>query len=76
MSNKRKNKQNFLKNDLKVDTSYINKIIDKKKFLKYIDGNIDALNLLSVDRLTELKKYYERNIEKNNKVIKQLESDN
>ncbi len=76
MSNKRKNKKNFLKNDLKVDTSYINKIIDKKKFLKYIDGNIDALNLLSVDRLTELKKYYERNIEKNNKVIKQLESDN
>lgn len=63
-------------NDIKIDTSDIDKFMDKKNFLNYIDGNIDALNLLSVDRLRKLKKYYDGVIEENDKIIKQLKTDN
>ena len=38
-------------NDIKVDTSDIDKYMDKKNFLEYIDGNVEALKMLSVDRL-------------------------
>jgi len=50
--------------------------MDKKNFLGYIDGNLDALNLLSVDRLKKLKEYYDGVIQKNDKIIKQLKKDN
>ena len=63
-------------NDIKVDTSDIDKFMDKKNFLEYIDGNIEALNLLSVDRLRKLKEYYDGVIEKNDKIIKKLKADN
>jgi len=59
-----------------VDTSNIDKLMDKKNFLGYIDGNLDALNLLSVDRLKKLKEYYDGVIQKNDKIIKQLKKDN
>lgn len=62
--------------DLKVDTSDIDKFMDKKNFLEYIDGNVDALNLLSVDRLRKLKQYYDEVIDENDKIIKQLKTNN
>ncbi len=66
-----KKEQTFL-NDIKVDTSDIDKFMDKNNFLEYIDGNIDALNLLSVDRLKKLKEYYDGVIEQNDKIIENL----
>ena len=63
-------------NYLKVNTSNIDKCMDKKKFLEYIDGNIVALELLSVDRLIKLKEYYDVIIKKNDKIIKKLKEDN
>lgn len=59
-------------NDIKVDTTDIDKYMDKKNFLEYIDGNIEALNLLSIDRLRKLKEYYDGVIEENNKIIEKL----
>ena len=59
-------------NDIKVDTSDIDKYIDKKNFLEYIDGNVDALKMLSIDRLRKLKEYYDGVIENNNKIIENL----
>ena len=46
----------------------------KKKFLKYIDGNVEALNLLSVDRLKKLEKYYDEIIKENEIKIKKLKA--
>lgn len=65
-------KENEFFDELIVNTSDIDKVIDKKNFLEYIDGNADALNLLSVDRLRKLKEYYDNIIEKNDKIIKNL----
>lgn len=65
-------KENEFFNDIKVDTSDIDKYMNKKNFLEYIDGNVDALNLLSVDRLRKLKEYYDGIIEENNKIIDKL----
>lgn len=58
--------------DLKVDPSETNKVIDKRKFLEEIDGNVDALKLLSIDRLRKLEKYYDGIIEENEKTIQKL----
>ena len=46
--------------------------MDKKNFLEYIDGNVEALKMLSVDRLRKLKEYYDGVIENNNKIIENL----
>ena len=46
--------------------------MDKKNFLEYIDGNVEALKMLSVDRLRKLKEYYDGVIEKNDKIIENL----
>ena len=58
--------------DIKVDTSDIDKYMDKKNFLEYIDGNVEALKMLSVDRLEKLKEYYDSVIENNDKKIEKL----
>ena len=59
-------------NNIKVDTSDIDKFMDKKNFLEYIDGNVEALKMLSFDRLIKLKEYYDGVIEKNDKIIENL----
>lgn len=59
-------------NDIKLDTTDIDKYMNKKNFLEYIDGNVEALNLLSVDRLRKLKEYYDGVIEENDKIIEKL----
>ena len=65
-------KENKFLNDIKVDTSDIDKYVEKKKFLEYIDGNYEALQTLSVDRLRKLNEYYDGVIEKNDKIIENL----
>lgn len=59
---------------LKVDTKFVNAVIDKKIFLDEITGNEEALNLLSIDRLKKLEKYYDSVIEENDKKIKKLKA--
>ena len=59
-------------NDIKVDTSDIDKYMKEKNFLEYIDGNDEALKMLSVDRLRKLKEYYDGVIENNDKIIENL----
>ncbi len=61
--------------NIKVDSSNVTEVIDKKKFLEYIDGNVEALKMLSVDRLRKLKEYYDGVIEENNKIIEKLKKD-
>ena len=43
--------ENEFFDNIKVDSCDVNKVIDKKNFLEYIDGNVEALKMLSVDRL-------------------------
>ena len=66
-----KTEKDFLR-DIKVDISNVDKVIDKKNFLEYIDGNAEALKMLSFDRLIKLKKYYDEVIEENDKIIENL----
>lgn len=62
---------NFIE-DLKVDTTDVDNVINKRNFLEEIDGNVEALKLLSVDRLRKLEKYYDEVIKENEKKIKKL----
>ena len=51
--------ENEFFDNIRVDPSNVNKVADKKKFLEYIDGNEEALRMLSIDRLKKLKEYYD-----------------
>lgn len=67
--------ENEFFNNIKVDPSNVDKVVDKKKFLEYIDGNVEALKMLSIDRLRKLKEYYDGVIEENDKIIEKLKKD-
>lgn len=67
--------ENEFFNNIKVDSSNVDKVVDKKKFLEYIDGNVEALKMLSIDRLRKLKEYYDGVIEENDKIIEKLKKD-
>ena len=69
-----KNSQNNFIDDIKVETSITNEIFERNKFLKEIDGNKDALNMLSIDRLKKLEIYFDSFIEENEKKIKKLKA--
>lgn len=70
-SNEREEK--FLK-EIKIDENISSTVIKKNTFLEEIDGNVEALNMLSVDRLKKLEKYYEDIIKQNNAKIKKLKA--
>ena len=65
--------EKFLK-EIKVDTDVSSAVIKKNAFLEEIDGNVEALNMLSVDRLKKLEKYYEGIIKQNDAKIKKLKA--
>lgn len=46
----------------------------KDNFLKEIEGNPEKLNMLSIDRLKKLEKYYDSVIEENDRKIKKLKA--
>ncbi len=71
--NKSINKRNFI-DEVKIDANEINKIFKKKEFFDEINGNEEALSMLSIDRLKELKKYYDQIIEQNDLKIKKLKA--
>ena len=69
---KKEEKQETFINEIKVDGKVVDSVIERKNFLKEIDGNEEALNMLSIDRLKKLEEYYNNIIEQNNVIIKKL----
>lgn len=69
---KKEEKQETFINEIKVDGKVVDSVIERKNFLKEIDGNEEALNMLSIDRLKKLEEYYNNIIEQNNVKIKKL----
>ena len=69
-----KQKENEFFNEIKVNNSNIDEFVNKKNFLEYIDGNVEALNLLSIDRLKKLEEYYDKVINENEAKIKSLKN--
>ena len=59
--------------EIRVDDAQIDKTLTKEEFLEKINGNKEALKLLSIDRLKKLNQYYDEIINKNEKKIKKLE---
>lgn len=70
---KNERQSDFIDN-IKVDTKAVNSIIDKKNFLEAINGNEELLNILSIDRLKKLEKYYDSVIAENEKKIRKLKA--
>lgn len=65
-------KQEKFVNEIKVDTKVVDAAYKKEKFLKEIEGNVEALNMLAIDKLRKLEKYYDNIIEQNENKIKKL----
>lgn len=70
---KEERQSDFIDN-IKVDKKAVNSVIDKKNFLEEINRNEEALNMLSIDRLKKLEKYYDSVIVENEKKIKKLKA--
>ena len=68
-----KKKDSFI-NELIVDDNNIYNVVKKESFLKEIEGNEEKLNMLSIDRLQKLEKYYDNIIAENDKKIKKLKA--
>ena len=64
-------KEKFI-DTLKIDEKVINSVIERKKFLKKLEGNEELFNMLSIERLQKLEKYYNTIIEENNQIIARL----
>ena len=69
-----KEKQDMFINNLKIDKKNVDLVIEKKNFLEEINGNEEALNMLSIDRLKKLEEYYDEKIKQNNEKIKKLKN--
>lgn len=76
------NKENATINDarekfldvIKVEREKTDENTYNSYFLKKINGNIEELNMLSLDQLKKLEKYYSSIIEENDKKIKRLKA--
>lgn len=58
--------------EIKISDNKIFDIAKKKEFLEEINGNVEALNMLSIDRLKKLEQYYDEIIKQNDEKIKRL----
>ena len=65
----RKTNEDRFANNIKVDNICVSKEIKMREFLEKINGNEEALNKLSIDRLKELEKYYADVIKENERKI-------
>lgn len=72
--NKKSERLSDFIDNIKIDTKVVDSVIDKKNFLEEIKGNEEALNMLSIDRLKRLEKYYDSVIAENEKKIKKLKA--
>ena len=69
--------KNEFHKDIKVDQMEPNNdLFEKEEFIKSLDGNIEALNMLSIERLEKLEEYYQSIIDKNEIEIKRLKIEN
>lgn len=68
-----KKEEEFLK-EIRVDTDISDRVIKTKAFLEEIDGNLEMINMLSIDRLKKLEEYYDAEIKQNNAKINKLKS--
>ncbi len=57
---------------LKVDTKGVNAFAKRTTFLKEIEDNEEALNMLPIDKLKKLEKYYKDIVKKNEMEIKKI----
>lgn len=72
----RQEEQYSFANEIKVNKKSVDAVLEKNNFLKEIEGNEEALNMLSIDRLKKLEKYYDNIIEQNNEKIRKLKAFN
>ena len=73
----RHNEKNEFHEKIKIeDIEIVNNPFEKEEFLKSLDGNIEALNMLSIERLEKLEQYYQSIIDKNEIEIKRLKIEN
>ena len=70
--NKKSERLSDFIDNIKIDTKVVDSVIDKKNFLEEIKGNEELLNMLSIDRLKKLEKYYDSVIAENDKKIRKL----
>ena len=70
---KNERQSDFIDN-IKIDTKAVDSVADKKNFLEEIKGNEEVLNMLSIDRLKKLEKYYDSVIAENEKKIRKLKA--
>lgn len=68
-----KNKDDEFLNEIKINPKEIDLISKKDNFLKQINGNEEALNMLSIERLKKLEKYYDNIIIENAEKIKKMQ---
>ena len=66
----KKERQSDFVDNIKIDAKAVNSVIEKKNFLEEIKGNEEVLNMLSIDRLKQLEKYYDSVIAENEKKIR------
>ena len=72
--NKKSERLSDFIDNIKIDTKVVDSVIDKKNFLEEIKGNEEVLNMLSIDRLKKLEKYYDSVIAENETKIKKLKA--
>ena len=70
----KKERQSDFFYNIKIDAKAVNSVIEKKNFLEEIKGNEEVLNMLSIDRLKQLEKYYDSVIAENEKKIRNLKA--
>ncbi len=59
-----------------VKNEKIKKTIEKEKLLKKLEEDEEVLNMLSIDRLLVLKKYYEDTLAENEEKLRKLKKNN
>ena len=73
----RHNEKNKFREEIKIkDSEIVNNPFEKEEFLKSLDGNIEKLSMLSIERLEKLEEYYQNIIDKNEAEIKRLKMEN
>lgn len=58
--------------EIKINDNKIFDVAKRKEFLDEINANAEALDMLSIDRLKKLEKYYDEIIRQNDAKIKRL----
>lgn len=74
ISEEKNERLNDFIDNIKVDIKGVDSVIDKKNFFEEIKGNEEVLNMLSIDRLKKLEKYYDSVIAENEKKIRKLKA--